>query len=731
MKVQIIPDIKIDNTRVVGFIENTHFYRNLINRFSVNKEYVVMDEQYITSYEILITKENISFFLDYDDRIAANIETELNICWKNATFKPIQKPTLVLGETKELELTEHYFLSLKTDLRGEFPLSNILESQNILKDNEQILIRLEFKPISPTWHREIEEHIKNFKKGKVASKNVFSIYDIGVKVAEIAVDTVYSAIDFASSLIVDEKAERETIANNKYAKLLRNGLSSSTQEKSKYNAYNASFIITINSCRSDLLFRNMERSFNSMEGDNSFKLVNQSNYRNILCSKEIAQIMQMPTKAYQDVYRINNIDNREIDIPNELQNGRVSLGTATKNGRVIHARWPTNKNIKALPKILVGPQNAGKTTKTVRYAVENHKAGDSVIVIDYIQNNELASEIEKHIPENERITIDMSDRDNIFAMAYTEATKMLNEHSNSWERLEVANLLSSQIEYLINSVTDKATGELTAPMLRYLYAAAMVVFIHPGKTINDVFQVLRRWQIRNEYIRLARYSNCFDADDDIFYDLDELHQRDSEGKITGTKENLIIGIINRITMINKNIYLKAMLKAPIDENIDFIRFIEEGKSILIKIPQRKFPDVKIRDTLATYFLSRIWLAVQLRKQNLDVRLAHLIIDEVHQIPTCSSFIKEYINEFRRHRLGTFFTVHYLKQFRSLLEAVKSGGVSYMLLAGVEKENLKMLEQEILPFTIQEGLSLKPYHSLNVINYGNQYSKFISKLPKPI
>jgi len=44
------------------------------------------------------------------------------------------------------------------------------------------------------------------------------------------------------------------------------------------------------------------------------------------------------------------------------------------------------------------------------------------------------------------------------------------------------------------------------------------------------------------------------------------------------------------------------------------------------------------------------------------------------------------------------------------------------------ENLIAITEEIRPFTIEEGLQLRPVHSLKVINYGNQYARFISKMP---
>jgi hypothetical protein len=303
-------------------------------------------------------------------------------------------------------------------------------------------------------------------------------------------------------------------------------------------------------------------SFKDLAGDNELKMVDlnkkQQNRRfkealkflpsrfvgkNIFSDEEVSKFIQLPQVTLQEQYRIQSIDTRETDVPVELQGGIIPVGTAEKQGKVINAAWPQDKNICALPKIVIGPQNAGKTAYTVNYAVSTYKADDANIVLDYIQDCELSKAIERYISKDEMIIIDVSDQNQLFAMAYTEASKQITEQSSSWDRLRIANLLSSQIEYLINSVTDEATGELTAPMLRYLYAAAMVTFIHSGKTINDVFQVLRKWQVRNEYIRLAKYSGCFQEDDEIFYDLEELHDRDKDGRIIGTRENLIIGII--------------------------------------------------------------------------------------------------------------------------------------------------------------------------------------------
>lgn len=737
MRLQIIPNYSIDNKKTLGLLENLHFYKNILQRVNIKSDkekiYINLKKPHVIVYEILLSRDDVSFLLTFDDALYENIITELNICWSGATFKPCKQHVIVNGVVKELELVEHYFLSLKTDRRAEYPLSNILETQNILRGNEKVLIRLELMPVSFTYYRELEECIKNFGRGIMPTKTILDKKELFYGVANFVLDGVYNIIDFFNELISDEKIEHERINKNRYAKLFRNGLSKDTKEKSKYNGYRTRIIITVSdSARPDILLRNIFKAFNSMAGDNSFIMVDKSNYKNILSSKELSQIIQMPTKYYQESYCIGRIDNREMSIPSELLEQGILLGTATSKGKTYDVYYASNINVRSLPKIVIGIQGSGKTSFAENFVVSSYKYGDANVVLDFIQDNELSKKIERHIPKKDLVIIDVSDVDRMVPLAYIEAYNLLQKSPDTWTRKRVANILAAQFEYFLNSITGNYVTELTPRMQRYLYACAMAVFIHPDKTLSDVIECMRSWQTRSQYIRLAKYSGCFDNDLEILSDLEELHERDDKtGRIIGTREDLIRGIIDRVTVLKKNLYVREMLNAPIDPKQDFIKFIEQGKTVLVRIPQTVFPDVSIRDTLATYFVSRIWLAVQLREQTRDMRLSHLLVDEIHHTRVCADFIKNHVCEFRRHRLGTFFSVHYLKQFGSLLDAVKSSGASYSILAGTEKENIKMLEQEIKPFTIEEVMSLKKFHALNIINYGNQYCKFISRLPKPL
>jgi hypothetical protein len=382
--------------------------------------------------------------------------------------------------------------------------------------------------------------------------------------------------------------------------------------------------------------------------------------------------------------------------------------------------WPNNKNILALPKIIIGPMGAGKDEYTINFSVNAAKKGDGLIIFDYIKNCEMTNRIAKHV--NNPIVIDLSKKENICALAYPE----VEIPDDDWGKLEVANMMSRQVEYLINSLSEEP---LSPRMCRYLDAASKVVFIHEDAKVMHVIEVLTNWKTRNEYIRKAKYSGIFKENDIELVDLDSLHDRDSSGKIVGTRESRIEGIMDRINILMKDIYLRAMANAEINHDHNFKKWMDEGRTVLIQLPESKFTNKQVKDTIVTYFMSRVWFAT-LQRKNHD-RVCHVITNETHQVPTAAKLISNIITEPRKFGVDFYFTIHYLKQFKLLHDAIRSAGASYMLLAGTEKENLKELEEELKPFTISEGLNLKPFHSLNIVNYGNQYAKFVSKLPKPI
>ncbi|MBE6067792.1 MAG: hypothetical protein E7211_08880 [Clostridium lundense] len=735
------------------------------------KEYKLLPPQKVY-FDIIFRHRRVNFYFtvhaDYEDLIVGKMRT----IWNKADISRTPQYNVNAFNRKKTEICEmvlkdYNFKSLSTDKSNLYPLTNMMGITKILKEGEQVRINIAIEPTKrQNWVSVASDEFKSYKKGKVRDNEMSTkekAVKLGFKGLEAGTQLYieYNMLLFESivGIIMPEKEEEEkfkfelNLDNTESTKRQNElyGLTPATTYKMTAETFKTRVTIMSESNdknRAKLNMLAVANNYKDINADNELvcrplmkveqdRLFEEITHFNVhtskmcmLSDKEIAKLIQLPQKDLQNEYKIERIDTREVNIPKELQGGKVRIAYAGLLGQRILTTWCENINVMALSKLFVGPQNAGKTTALKRTVKDCHKAGYSNIVIDFIESCETAREVAEVIPDNEKVVIKLGTKDIIPALAYNEVTRLITEDMDSWERVRLANLLAEQVEYLINAVTDISTGELTAPMLRYLHSACMVTFIRPGAKIADVFDVLRRWDKRNEVIRYAKYSKCFNEDDDIFFDLNELHKRENKTeKIIGTREDLIIGVTNRITILQKNPYLKAMLRAEIDEKQDFTRYIEEGKSVFIEIPQYLFPSAMVRDILTTFFISRIWLTVQMRENNHDARLCNVIFDEVHQVPTTARFLSNHVTEFRRHRLGLIMTCHYLKQLKDLLGALKSSGVSYVLIAGTEKENLELLKEEIVPFSIEEGLNLKPHTSLNVINYGNQYAKFIGELPK--
>lgn len=763
---KIVPDYDLTNNNNIALVNVfSSIYKTPRQRFSFNKGYELPNQVY---FDIVFKKKQANFYISVKEEYEELIKNKMDTIWNNAEISKvddIDKMSFKNTEVCELILKDYNFKSLSVSKGDLYPLTNMMGILKMLNDNETVRVNIAIEPTKRSnWVDIAKDEYKQYESGKIVNNEgnkKEELMKLGFTGAEailnLYIEMRLLLLESVLGIISTDKEEDKININLKIDSLEEikktnkySGLSPETNYKMISEVFKVRISILSSSLdrnRAKLNMLSVANSYKDLNNDNALviKLLTRKqqeilfndvieNYIKpskhcILSDKEVSKLIQLPQKDLQNEYKIQSIDTREVDVPEQLQDGLVRIGIAEKQGKKITAYWSKDKNVMALAKVFIGPQNAGKTTAVKRTVKDCYKAGYSNIVIDFIENCQTSKEIEEVIDTKDKIILELGNKDYIPALAYNEVSNLITENMDSWDRINYDNLISEQVEYLINAITDTGTGELTAPMIRYLHAASMITFIKPGATINDVFLVLRRWDKRNEAIRYAKYSGCFEKDDDIFYDLEELHERDKEGKIIGTRENLIIGILNRIVILQKNPFIKAMLGAEINKDDNLTKWIEEGKSIFIHIPQTKFPNQNTRDILTTFFISRIWLAVQLRENNKDARLCNVIFDEVHQVPTTARFLSNHITEFRRHRLGLILSCHYLKQMRELLIALKSSGASYVLIAGTEKENLETLREEILPFTIEEGMKLKPHTSINVVNYGNQYAKFITSLPK--
>ncbi len=451
----------------------------------------------------------------------------------------------------------------------------------------------------------------------------------------------------------------------------------------------------------------------------------------ILCDREVAKLIQLPQRSLQKLYGLENIETKEVDLPSETLKGKIRVADVKlpSQNKTVTTYFSDDVKKVSFTNVIMGAEGCGKTTQIKRIAKECSWSGYSNILIDFVEDNKLAKEVREAIDPNKIVTLRIGDKGFIPALAYNEVSKLITEDLDSWMKIHYASMIAEQVEYLVNSITSQATGELSDAMVRLLNAACRVVFVKPNSTIGDVFDVLLRHDKRLKAVEYAK--GVYDADSNLFYELETINDYDKSGKkVVGTKTSnrSLEGVLSRFTQLTKVPFLEAMLKAKIDAKDDFNQWIAEGKSVFIMIPQNLFPNPKTRDIITTYYMTRIWLAAQIREDNSDSRLCNLIFDEVHQMPNTASFIAQHVNEFRRHRLGLTISCHYLAQFKELEEAMLSKRTNYIICQSTQKDNVKKLQEEIAPFTLDDLSGLKAHEAICSINYPSGRYNFIGKLP---
>jgi hypothetical protein len=211
-------------------------------------------------------------------------------------------------------------------------------------------------------------------------------------------------------------------------------------------------------------------------------------------------------------------------------------------------------------------------------------------------------------------------------------------------------------------------------------------------------------------------------------DLEEVSKRDKKGNVENA-DSKVDGVLDRISKLkSSSIFAKLAYINDSSNNIDFIKAINEGKVILIKIPAKKFSKT-MRSLLATFFLQKVWIA---KEQGATQTQTELFINEIHQSYHCQLLMESILVECRKFNLTPTLAMHYLSQgTKKLKESILASGSSFLLLSGCDVKAY----DELSHYFEKDGYSeadlaeLERYNALCLIkNEEAGYSSFIAKLP---
>lgn len=727
-------------------------YQQIEKKIRREKRKLFFEADFKISYIIDISKDEVSFYFLVPSHLIKSISTKILETWEKATLEILDngiKPFSNASDVYQLSYKKEDALSLEVDTRNTEPLSSILGVLDIMKEDDRIGICYNFMP-SPQagWSEKYQDTITRLKNNKNVDKAEFTMDNIFRAFIGFTFGTLDLIIGVITEFLSGEKVKEN---NNLYDLLMgsahdRKELSSLTKKKKESTILQTQIAVISSSHSPERQKENalsVCQSYNVIDGDNElkYKKISSKEFdmekRNLgikSCSfstEEIANFIQVPGRSLLNAHKINHVKTNETIVPEALQHGTKLIGTVTYKGKSTKAYIEDEYNNGNLPLCYIGSQGSGKTTMFKNYARYCNAAGESVFVIDFIKDCELSDSIASAVPKEDLIILDLATQENIQGFGFNEIE--ITDDLSDFEKLNLANLQATQTMALVDSMNSDSP--LTPRMRRILNAAANVVFVQKENSLKSVIQCLDDHQKRAIYIRNLSLAQRESLEDEIkeLQSLDEYSKPTKEmpSEVIGTISSKIDHVLDRVALLREDFKLKFMYNKKLDDNINFVECMDKGKTVLIKMRESEFPSKMQKNVLVTYFISKLWLASQLRGAKTKKPLrCNTIIDEPFQAPTCMENLNYILPQSRKFGLKILLSMQYSLQLKPIFDSLVASGSSFQLLTGCTEDDFNRFKNKFPNFDYEDLRDMAKFHALCLIKYGEGYASFIAKLPAP-
>lgn len=727
-------------------------YQSIEKRLKKEKKKLFFETDFKISYIVDITKKGASFYFMVPKPFLKTIRTQINDIWDKTTIEVLPdgiKPFKDTSDVYELSYKKVDSLSLDVDSQNYEPLSSILGVMEIMQEDDRVGICYNFMPTSQNgWVDRYNEDMNKLKNGKSPNKFEFTVGTVCRSFLGLFLGTIDVLIGCISEFLTGDKPKDDASLYDVIIGALNDKVEFSPHSKNKKNGTVLQTQIAVISS-SDSKERQKDnalsvcQSYRAIDGDNELKYkkvfskkLDLTKYNlglksSMFSTDEISNFIQLPGRTLLDEYKIDHVKINETVVPEELQNGKKLIGTVTYKGTETQAFIEDNYDVGNLPMCFIGSQGSGKTTLFKNYARDCNKAGESVFIIDFIKDCELSDSIREAIPPKDLIELDLSSQEDIQGFGYNEI--VIEDSLSDFDKIKLANLQAIQTMALVDSMN--ADSPLTGRMRRYLNAAANVVFVQKCNSVKSVIQCLEDCYKRENYINNLTPVQKEYLEDEIraLQELDEYSKgtKDSPPEKIGTIYSKVDHILDRVALLREDFKLKFMYNTSLGNNIDFVKCMNEGKTVLLKMKESEFPTKTHKNVLVTYFVSKLWLASQLRGSKFSQpSRCNVIIDEVFQAPTCMQQLEYILPQSRKFGLKMLFSLQYANQLKSIFDSLEASGASFLLLTGCTQDDFNKFKDKLAVFQFEDLRDMPRFHAMCLIKYSEGYASFIAKLPPP-
>lgn len=715
---KLIPSKSIRNNRTYSILDLVNkMYLNINKLIKIEDNKLIIRTQLKASYYIHITKEKINFYFIVPKLFYSKFRVKFKEIWKSVEIKEVNSIPIITESQYQLIYKNKDFLSTSTDMRNNDLLSANLSAVELLQDGEEAGILYNFLPTSEKqcnyFKSTCQKFIREYKNTNVKyTSNAIS--NLIIKILSYSIDFINSTLNF----LFDVKQVDKQINFNK--------LSNNTNKKATSDICKTQIILSSKAKttnREKSIIDTISNSYSVIEDDNKFicKKI-KHNIRNLNTSiYECGNFIALPgADIIQQFPQINHNRVYNKDFPKCLATGDILIGNSIKNMPVYYS---TDKEISRLGRVLIGGMGCGKTHYMQNLAKSIIGKGDGLVVLDIIRDCNLAESIKQVTPKDRLIEIDCSNHTQLQGFCYNE---LICNSSDKYRKLAKCMEKGTQLHILLNTINSDT--KLTPRMLRYFYAACTVVFYkNINASFKEIIEVLLYPDTRKNILERLTESEKKLLSDEI-KDLCDLNKVNKNGTIENY-DSKIDGIIDRISMLKTNLYTKLAYNTQGNNNIDFVKALDQNKVIIIKAREEDFTNRNIRDLIATFYLSKVWLSKQIKS---DTR-TEIFIDEINLFPVAQVILQDILTECRKYSLIPTISLHFLDQCsKKCKNAILSSGCNFLLLAGADVKCFIELKELFNKegYTETDLLELKRYHALCLIrNEDNVYSAFVVKLPK--
>ena len=715
---KLIPSKSIRNNRTYSILDLVNkMYLNINKLIKIEDNKLIIKTQLKASYYIHITKEKINFYFIVPKLFYSKFRVKFKEIWKSVEIKEVNSIPIITGSQYQLIYKNKDFLSTSTDMRNNDLLSANLSAVELLQDGEEAGILYNFLPTSEKqcnyFKSTCQKFIREYKNTNVKyTSNAIS--NLIIKILSYSIDFINSTLNF----LFDVKQVDKQINFNK--------LSNNTNKKATSDICKTQIILSSKAKttnREKSIIDTISNSYSVIEDDNKFicKKI-KHNIRNLNTSiYECGNFIALPgADIIQQFPQINHNRVYNKDFPKCLATGDILIGNSIKNMPVYYS---TDKEISRLGRVLIGGMGCGKTHYMQNLAKSIIGKGDGLVVLDIIRDCNLAESIKQVTPKDRLIEIDCSNHTQLQGFCYNE---LICNSSDKYRKLAKCMEKGTQLHILLNTINSDT--KLTPRMLRYFYAACTVVFYkNINASFKEIIEVLLYPDTRKNILERLTENEKKLLSDEI-KDLCDLNKVNKNGTIENY-DSKIDGIIDRISMLKTNLYTKLAYNTQGNNNIDFVKALDQNKVIIIKAREEDFTNRNIRDLIATFYLSKVWLSKQIKS---DTR-TEIFIDEINLFPVAQVILQDILTECRKYSLIPTISLHFLDQCsKKCKNAILSSGCNFLLLAGADVKCFIELKELFNKegYTETDLLELKRYHALCLIrNEDNVYSAFVVKLPK--